>query len=332
MTIPPGRARTLGAAALGAAIAARGAWIAWMIFSAPLPLRATTVVIAEGSGVGSIADQLYRQGVLKHPTALRLLALLRGASSQLHAGEYVFPAHQSADAILRRLLIGGVAPYARVTIPEGFTARQIAQRLAAAGLGDDRTYERLFLHTPLTIDGQRTVNMEGFLFPDTYEFDRHASPRENAARMVAEFVRMLPPDAAKRARTLGMTVPQVVTVASLIEREAKVDGERALMAGIYYHRLRMGMPLEVDATIEYALPAHHAVLTYHDLAVGSPYNTYRHGGLPPTPIANPGLASLRAAFEPQASPFLYYVYRGQGHHAFARTLAEQQANVARYLK
>ncbi|MDE2573347.1 MAG: endolytic transglycosylase MltG, partial [bacterium] len=173
---------------------------------------------------------------------------------------------------------------------------------------------------------------EGFLFPDTYDFDRHATPLANAQRMVAEFEQRLPQDAVERARSLGMTIAEVVTVASLVEREAKADGERALMAGIYYHRLQMKMPLEVDAAIEYALPTHHAVITKSDLALDSPYNTYRYQGLPPTPIANPGAASLHAAFFPQASPYLYYVYRGGGHHAFARTLEEQQANITRYLK
>jgi UPF0755 protein len=120
-------------------------------------------------------------------------------------------------------------------------------------------------------------------------------------------------------------------LASLIEREAKADDERRLMAGVYYNRLRRKMPLEVDATIEYTFPSHKTEITRADLASDSPYNTYRHLGLPPTPIANPGRASLLAAFDPQQSPFLYYVYRGNGHHAFARTLAEHNANVERYL-
>jgi UPF0755 protein len=126
-------------------------------------------------------------------------------------------------------------------------------------------------------------------------------------------------------------VPQVSTVASLIEREAKADDERPLMAGVYYNRLRAGMPLDVDATIEYVFPTHHDVITRRDLAIDSPYNTYLHGGLPPTPIANPGKASIDAAFAPQASRYLYYVYRGNGHHAFATTLREHNANVERYL-
>jgi UPF0755 protein len=129
-----------------------------------------------------------------------------------------------------------------------------------------------------------------------------------------------------------LSVPQVVTLASLIEREAKADDERALMAGVYYNRLRLGMPLQVDATIEYTFPAHKDVITLDDLARDSPYNTYKHLGLPPTPIANPGRPSLLAAFAPRRSEYLYYVYMGNGHHAFSRTLAEHEANIARYLK
>ncbi|HVA36006.1 MAG TPA: endolytic transglycosylase MltG [Candidatus Dormibacteraeota bacterium] len=327
------RAALAAAGALaGACAIAALTWVVLAFVAAPWPQRRTTVVIPEGSSVSAIARQLHDEGVLAHGTVFRLLVRARGAGRLLHAGEYVFAPHQSANAVLDRLVAGGAAPYARVTIPEGFTAVQIARRMADAGLGDAQTYERIFLHTPLLIDGQRTVNMEGFLFPDTYDFDRKATPMENARRMVAEFESKLPPDAVERARKLGMTIPQVVTIASLVEREAKVDGERPLMAGIYYHRLRIGMPLEVDATIEYALPSHRAVITGRDLALDSPYNTYRRMGLPPTPIANPGLASLRAAFEPEASPYLYYVYRGGGRHAFAKTYAEQQANIARYLK
>jgi UPF0755 protein len=117
----------------------------------------------------------------------------------------------------------------------------------------------------------------------------------------------------------------------LIEREAQADDERPLMAGVYYNRLRAGMPLEVDATIEYVFPEHHDVITRRDLEIDSPYNTYRHTGLPPTPIANPGKASIDAAFAPEHSQYLYYVYKGNGHHAFAKTLEEHNANVERYL-
>jgi UPF0755 protein len=159
-----------------------------------------------------------------------------------------------------------------------------------------------------------------------------ATPAAVERILTGQFFKELPRDAQRKAHSYGLTVPQVVTLASLIEREAKADDERPLMAGVYYNRLRIGMPLEVDATIEYALPEHHAVVTYGDLRIDSPYNTYLHQGLPPTPIAHPGLPSLLAAFNPKPSQFLYYVYKGDGHHAFAKTLSEQNANVAKYLK
>jgi UPF0755 protein len=219
-----------------------------------------------------------------------------------------------------------------VTFPEGFTARQMAHVLATRGLGSEAAFSHAFLSTGLVLDGVRTRSLEGFLFPSTYLIPTSATPAAVARQLTAQFRTELPADAARRAHRLGLSVPQVVTLASLIEREAKADDERALMASVYYNRLRLGMPLQVDATIEYTFPEHKDVITLDDLARDSPYNTYKHLGLPPTPIANPGQPSLLAAFAPERSDYLYYVYMGNGHHAFSRTLAEHEANVARYLK
>jgi UPF0755 protein len=219
-----------------------------------------------------------------------------------------------------------------VTIPEGFTSEQIATRLQAAGIGDAATFTHAFASDSTVIDGARTKNLEGFLFPDTYLVPVGAPPGEIEQQFETAFSSALPRDAAQRARALHLSVPQVVTVASLVEREAKVDRDRPLIAGVIYHRLQLGMPLEIDATIEYALPHHKTELSRSDLAIDSPYNTYLHAGLPPTPIANPGRASLEAAFHPASTKALYYVYCGGGRHAFADTLAEHQANVARCLR
>ena len=172
---------------------------------------------------------------------------------------------------------------------------------------------------------------EGFLFPDTYLVPLAATPDDVAEMLTDQFAKELPADAAQRARALHVSVAQAVTVASLVEREAKIEADRPMIAGVIYNRLRQGMPLQVDATIEYALPAHKSELTLHDLRVDSPYNTYQHAGLPPTPIANPGLPSLEAALHPAKTDALYYVYCGNGHHVFAKTLAEHQANVERCL-
>ncbi len=297
-----------------------------------LPRARTTIVIPRGSSFNEIVGILQAANVLAHPFAFRILARMRSEEGDVKAGEYALAPGQTSDEILRRLVAGAQQTAVWVTIPEGFTAREIAQAFAARNLGRSAAYESYFMHAGIAIDGVRTPTLEGYLFPSTYLMPVDVTPAAAAKILTDQFRKELPADAVPRARALGRTIPQVVTIASLVEREAKADDERALMAGVYYNRLRLGMPLEVDATIEYIFPEHHDVISKRDLAIDSPYNTYLHAGLPPTPIANPGQASLDAAFDPRPSDYLYYVYRGDGHHAFARTLAEHNANVARYLK
>jgi len=323
----------LGAALVAAVLAlAAAAWLWYAIYAdRSLPAAATEVVIERGDTLIDAIVRLRRADTLAQPFALRIAARLRGEDAAIQSGEYRIPAHQSADEILRRLASGTVDAL-WVTIPEGFTVREIADRLAERQLADRNAFAQYCAHTGIELDGTRTSSLEGYLFPSTYLLPVDASPPELARIFTEQFRRELPPDADQRARALGLDVPHVIVVASLIEREAKVDSERPLMAGVYYNRLRAGMPLQVDATIEYVFPEHHTVITRRDLELASPYNTYRHTGLPPTPIANPGKPSIDAAFHPTPSRFLYYVYRGNGHHAFATTLEEQNANVERYLK
>ncbi len=249
----------------------------------------------------------------------------------MRAGEYRFAPHLTQDAVLRALVTGGAQVAAWVAIPEGFTAAQIAARFEEAGIGPAPAYYREFMHDAIVVDGARTKNLEGFLFPSTYLVPLGAAPSQAAGMLTSQFLRELPADAARRSRALRVSVPQAVTVASLVEREAKSDEDRPKIAAVIYNRLRLGMPLQVDATIEYALPKHKSELSFADLKIDSPYNTYVHPGLPPTPIANPGLPSLEAALHPAKGDDLYYVYCGNGRHAFAKTLAEHQANVARCL-
>lgn len=314
-------------------IAAFAAWFGYSVFlDRSHPAQTAQVVVPRGSTFHDIAEQLARSGVIDNPTTFRLYAKLRHADTDAHAGAFRFPPHQTAADVLRELQSGGAQIARWLTVPEGFTAKQIAQRLQDDGFGPASAYYNAFMHDSITVDGQRTKNLEGYLFPSTYLIPIGADPKTVEQIMTAQFVKELPPDAAQKARSHGLTVPQVVTLASLIEREAKSDDERPLMAGVYYNRLRIGMPLEVDASIEYALPTHHDVITYSDLKLDTPYNTYRNRGLPPTPIANPGQPSLAAAFNPKPSSYLYYVYKGNGHHAFAKTLSEQNANIAKYLK
>jgi len=250
----------------------------------------------------------------------------------MKAGQYRFAPHRTLDEVLRQLVEGGNQVAVWVTLPEGLTAREIASELERRGVGEASAFEEYFLGTPFTIDGATSSSLEGFLFPDTYLVPVDATPEVLAKILTDRFREELPRDAAIRAKRLHLNVVQIVTLASLIEREAQADDERALMAGVYYNRLRRGMPLEVDATIEYTFAHHKDVITLADLARDSPYNTYLNLGLPPTPIANPGRPSLWAALHPLASDYLYYVYKGNGHHAFSRTLSEHNANVAKYLR
>jgi len=315
-----------------AAVAAACGWFGYSVaLDRTFPRVATSVVVPDGATGREIARLLEARGVVRSAAAFDLLARLAGRRSDLEAGEFEFVPHQTAIEILEHVAFGGQQVAVWVTIPEGFTAKEIARTLAAQHLGSDDALQEFFLHRTLEFSTVRTANLEGYLFPDTYLVPKAATTAEIAKMFTDQFVAELPPDSRSQARRLGFSIPQIVTLASLVEREAKADDERPLMAGVYYNRLRRGMALEVDATIEYTFAHHKDVITYADIARDSPYNTYEHAGLPPTPIANPGRASLWAAFHPRASDYLYYVAMGNGHHAFSRTLAEHNANVARYL-
>lgn len=292
----------------------------WLVYlDRSLPVSNTQVIIPRGSTLSDIASLLESRGVIRNAFVFRVLARAHHADEEVRAGAYAFAPHETESEILDQLRSGGAQIATWVTIPEGFTAAQIAQRLQADGVGRANDFDRAFR------------GHEGYLFPSTYLVPLAATPAAVTHMLTDQFAKELPPDAAVRARALHVSVPQAVTVASLVEREAQIESDRPLIAGVIYNRLRLGMPLQVDATIEYALPQHKSVLSLRDLQVDSPYNTYEHTGLPPTPIANPGLPSLLAALHPAKTDDLYYVYCGNGHHVFAKTLSEHQANVERCL-
>jgi len=294
-------------------------WTGLVFLDRSLPSTSVQVIIPRGATLSDIATLLESHGVIRNALSFRILARVRHADEEVRAGAYAFAPHESASEILEQLRSGGAQVATWVTIPEGFTAAQIAQRLQVEGVGRATAFERAFR------------GHEGYLFPSTYLVPLAATPAQVTSMLTDQFAKELPPDAAARARALHVSVAQAVTVASLVEREAQIEPDRPLIAGVIYNRLRLGMPLQIDATVEYALPNHKSELSLHDLQVNSPYNTYQHTGLPPTPIANPGLPSLLAALHPAKTDALYYVYCGNGHHVFAKTLAEHQANVARCL-
>ncbi|MGC1380552.1 MAG: endolytic transglycosylase MltG [Candidatus Baltobacteraceae bacterium] len=321
----------LGSLAVLALLACAALWYA-IYADRSRPPEQREVIVERGSTFDEIATRLAEEGVVSNVLTFRALARLRGEDVAVRAGAYRFGPHVTQDEVLRALVSGGAQVAAWVTIPEGFTAAQIAARMESAGVGHGPDLLREFMHESLAVGGARTKNLEGFLFPSTYLVPLDGEPRQIANQLTGEFLRELPRDAAARARALHVTLPQAVTVASLVEREAKTEADRPQIAAVIYNRLRLRMPLQIDAAIEYALPAHKSELSFADLKVDSPYNTYLHAGLPPTPIANPGRPSLEAALRPSKSEYLYYVYCGGGRHVFAKTLAEHQANVARCLQ
>jgi UPF0755 protein len=312
---------------------AGGGWYWWRETARPAgppnsrPVRLT---IAPGASVANVGEELEKRGVIRSAWAWGMRARRASTKVALQPGVYDVSASESPARILRRLASGDVARV-KATFPEGFTIRQVARRLGARGIVPD---ESRFLDlvsrrgSTLRASFRPPARLEGYLFPDTYTFPVGASETQIAQQMVGNFDRLVARGTAKARATTRLPLKDVVIIASLIEREAKVDRDRARIAGVIYNRLKKGMPLQIDATVQYARGQHVSRLLFKDLKVDSPYNTYKHKGLPPGPICNPGMASLKAALAPETHPYLFYVARKDGSHVFGRTLAEHNHNIA----
>lgn len=279
------------------------------------------VEIREGTSLPSIAKELKREGLIRSQSAFILLAYLTGKAKKLQAGWYELSPSFSPLKILN-ILAEGKSKKVRVTIPEGFTIREIGKRLEEVGLVNADEFISLATNAPLSlrmIVGAPSKNLEGFLFPDTYIFSK-GTDKEKILRTMLENFRRKVLNGVKERGVLPFY--DTLKLASLVEWEAKHDEERRLIAGVLLNRLEKGMKLECDATVQYILPQHKEKITYDDLALNSPYNTYRVKGLPPTPICNPGLASIKAALSPERTPYLYYVARPDGYHIFSTSYEE----------
>src|SRR5262249_9283752 len=223
-------------------------------------------------------------------------------------------------------LVAGDFVVVTVTIPEGLTVSDIAERLSAAGLVCQSEFEEAARHGPLvTALGLMPLGAEGYLFPATYRFSPHVTQNEILAAMLTRFERVLTPQAESRMFELGLTPRQMVTMASIVEKEAKVQGERPLIASVFYNRLRLGIPLQSDPTAEYSLDGVSAAAA---VRTPSAFNTYEQAGLPPGPIANPGLSSIEAALYPAHSDFLYFVARDDGTHVFSKSFNDHKRAIA----
>lgn len=293
------------------------------------------VDLPAGIGVGGIADRLATARVIPDAWTFRLAARLAGADRRLKAGEYRFADAASPADVIKRLVKGDVVRRS-LTIPEGLTIVEMSAIVERGGFDTAQAF------TTAASDGSKARafdpdagNLEGYLFPETYTFPREAGSAAIVDAMIDGFARAFDADLRAAAAAQRMSVREVVTLASLIEKETAQPGERAIVSGVYHNRLKKGMLLQCDPTVVYALMKagkwRGNIQRVH-LQMDSPYNTYRYPGLPPGPIASPGRASLEAAVRPADVPYLYFVSRNDGSHVFAETLAEHNRNVAKWQK
>jgi UPF0755 protein len=293
------------------------------------------VELAAGSSVAEIGTQLTAAGVVSDPLTFRLATRLSGVDRRLQAGEYRFTGDATAFEVVSRLARGDVYTHS-VTFPEGLTIREMAVIFERSGLGPAKEFERAAENVALAAAfDPKTRTLEGYLFPDTYALPRRAGAVGTIQAMVKGFEEAFDGALVTDAAALGLDARKVVTLASLIEKETARADERPLVSAVYHNRLRRGMALQCDPTVIYALMLQGrwtGNLRRDDLALDSPYNTYRYSGLPPGPIASPGRAALEAAVRPAIVPYLYFVSRNNGSHEFAVTLAEHNRNVARWQK
>ena len=320
--------RTLITLFLLAVLAAAG-FAAWLLYVPVTPPSGQTFVLLHpGYSTRHIAAELKKDGIIRSETAFLLWHLARPKPS-LKAGEYLFERGATLPQVYDRIVRGDIYFHV-VTIPEGYTMFDIAKAIEDAGLGSAAD----FLHiaetrTQLISDlAPQAKSLEGYLFPNTYQFTRTQNLEEMAAVMVHQFRQV-----AQQVGLVSGDVPRVVTMASIIEKETAAPEERARVASVYYNRLAQKMALDADPSVIYAellQGTYRGSLHHDDLAVNSPYNTYRFPGLPPGPIGNPGRSALEAALRPESTKFLYFVSDGNGHHRFATTLAEHDRNVVAY--
>lgn len=301
---------------------------AYLFFVPAGPWGETFVDIPTGTGSAEIARRLERAGVIRSRYAFEAERLLKRGT--LKAGEYRFAGPATVGTVYERMVHGDVFTVTLV-VREGDNLREIARSIETAGLGSGAAFEAAaHRNTRLIADfDPHALSLEGYLFPDTYRFSPHADADELTRTMVARFRQVTRPLQLPASRTA-----RTVILASIIEKEVGVEGERPLVASVFENRLARGMPLETDPTVVYAAIVagrwRDDGIHKSDLAFDSPYNTYRHPGLPPGPISNPGLACLRAALHPAQTDDLYFVSDGAGHTRFSATLAQHNEQVAAY--
>lgn len=302
-----------------------GLWAGWSWFlNRPTGHTPERVTVEAGMNARNIGLLLEEKELVRSGNLFAVMARLRGLEGRLQAGTYRLDGHRTTAGMVEDLLQSPIQT-ARVTIPEGLTRHEVAGLLDRAGVVDSASFvaatgDRDLVHRL----GVEASTLEGYLFPETYVLAQGSGAEEVARTMVAQFGEVMAPHLRSRLSAIGLTLHQAVTLASIVEREAQVQTERPVIAGVFLRRLRLAHKLESCATVEFALGVHKDHLSNVDIQVESPYNTYRYPGLPPGPIANPGRAALAATLFPVDTEFLFFVARGDGTHIFSHTRQEHE--------
>jgi len=280
----------------------------------------------------TISRQLEDEGIIRSSFKFAILAKLTGSVNRIRAGEYELSPSMLPWEVLKKLASGRVIQH-MVTIPEGYNIYQIADTLAKEGLVKKQEFlDRAFDQDIISSLGVEGSSLEGYLFPDTYEFWRDMQAEDVLRKMTNRFKKIYSQKYAEEAERQGLSMREIVTLASIIEKETGIPGERRLISAVFHNRLRRGMPLQADPTVIYGIRDFNGNLTRKDLETPGPYNTYLNAGLPPGPITNPGRAAIAAVLEPAPDDYLYFVSKNDGTHQFSRNLTEHNQAVARYQK
>ncbi len=308
------------------------AFISYALLFSPLTLEnSVQLQVQPGTGLNKVALDLQEKGVIRSSLGIKLLARWNQQSDRIQAGHYQFSGSATPEEILARLVAGDVEKVS-LTIPEGFTLQQIVDRIEEKGFGRrDRllqlAYNADFIHS-LKIDA---ASLEGYLFPETYLFAPGVGEKALLKMMVGQLRSHISEELKKNAKDLGLGFHQWVTLASIIEKETGIVEEMPLISSVFHNRLKRRIPLQTDPTVIYGIKNFDGNLTRKHLKTPSLYNTYLNRGLPPGPIASPGLAALHAAVNPAQTKYLYFVATGDGGHRFSKTLKEHNAAVREYL-
>ena len=289
------------------------------------------VILREGMSLREVSDSLEKRGIIRDKTIFMLWARLRGYSRMIKAGEYRLSSNMSPIRIISMLTRGEIITYS-VTVPEGFSVKQIGGLLAEKELVDEQEFLSLTRNRDvLRSYGVTGQSLEGYLYPDTYQFGKGLSPRSIIDAMIKRFREVVMPYRERMEQT-GMTLGEILTLASIVEKETGSAAERPIIASVFLNRLKKGMRLESDPTVIYGIKDFTGNLTREDLLKPTPYNTYVARGLPPGPIANPGLESIKAVIFPARTDYLYFVSKNDGSHHFSTNLRDHNRAVSLYQK